>query len=215
VGDPSRPTFGKAEKMVFDQSMRTASLSGGAALWQDASSLFGRDVTLNDAERSVAAVGEVRAVLVPKPNGSPQQDLRPTVLTSSRLLYREAPEAGANQGRADLDGDVVAVRGPFRASGKTGMALIGPERQVTRLEMTGGVAMSDAAAGRTGQAEHAVDLPEEGRTILEGSPARVTDRDGSRVSGAILTITERGRRVEVTAPEGGKTETIHQTKRDR
>jgi len=26
-----------------------------------------------------------------------------------------------------------------------------------------------------------------------------------------LTITERGRRVEVTAPEGGKTETIHRT----
>jgi YD repeat-containing protein len=29
-----------------------------------------------------------------------------------------------------------------------------------------------------------------------------------------LTITERGRRVEVTAPDGGKTETVHKTKRD-
>ena len=38
------------------------------------------------------------------------------------------------------------------------------------------------------------------------------DRDGSRVAGAILTITDHGRRVEVTAPEGGKTETIHQTR---
>jgi hypothetical protein len=46
---------------------------------------------------------------------------------------------------------------------------------------------------------------------LEGSPAWVLDGQGSRVSGAVLTITERGRRVEVTAPEGGKTETIHRT----
>ena len=64
-----------------------------------------------------------------------------------------------------------------------------------------------------GQADHAVDYPPQGRTILEGKPARVADAE-NRVSGAILTITERGRRVEVTAPEGEKTETVHRTKRD-
>src|SRR5262249_21357466 len=52
VGDPSKPTYGKAARMTFDQTARTAILSGGAALWQGASSLFGKDVTLNDAERS-------------------------------------------------------------------------------------------------------------------------------------------------------------------
>ncbi len=61
VGDPSRPTFAKAERMVFDRTGGTATLSGGAALWQDASSLFGRDITLNDTERSVVATGNARA----------------------------------------------------------------------------------------------------------------------------------------------------------
>ena len=48
--------------------------------------------------------------------------------------------------------------------------------------------------------------------MLWGSPARVTDAGGNQVAGAILTITDRGRSVEITAPEGGKTETIHRTR---
>jgi hypothetical protein len=109
---------------------------------------------------------------------------------------------------------VTAVRGPWRASGKTGTIRLGPDRRVSRLDLSGGVSLLDSSAGRTGQAEHAVDYPDEGRTILEGTPARVADREGNRVAGATLTITERGGRVEVTAPEGGKTETIHPTRRD-
>jgi hypothetical protein len=49
--------------------------------------------------------------------------------------------------------------------------------------------------------------------VLQGAPAWVTDSEGNRVSGATLTITQRGRNVEVTAPEGGKTETVHKTRR--
>ncbi len=216
IGDPSRPTFGKADRMVFDQAARTASLSGGAALWQEASSLFGQDVTLNDVERSVVAVGQVRAVLAPDPSAKRPEEKRPTVLTAGRLIYREVAGAAADPptGRVELEGGVAAARGPWRGSGRSGTAFLGKDRRVERLELSGGVALSDAAAGRTGEAEHAVDFPAEGRTILEGSPARVTDREGNRVAGAILTITDRGRRVEVTAPEGGKTETIHQTRRD-
>jgi YD repeat-containing protein len=81
--------------------------------------------------------------------------------------------------------------------------------------LTGAVRLADAAAGRTAEADHATDFPIEGRTILEGNPARATDRDGSRVAGAILTITEQGRRVEITAPPGGETQTIRPTRPDR
>ena len=216
LGDPSRPTYGKADRMAFDETAKTATLSGGAALWQDASSLFGRDITLNDTERSVVAVGQVRAVLAPDPAAGRPEEKRPTVLTANRLIYRETPEAAAGRS-ADvaLDGGVTAARGPWRAGGQTGSAFLGKGRRIERLELSGGVTLSDSATGRRGQAEHAVDFPAEGRTILEGSPARVTDREGNRVAGATLTITDRGRRVEVTAPVGGKTETIHQTRRDR
>ena len=71
--------------------------------------------------------------------------------------------------------------------------------------------LQDSREGRSGKAEHATDWPREGRTVLEGTPAVVIDRDGNRVAGATLTITERGGSVEVTAPEGGTTETIHKT----
>ncbi|HTO86460.1 MAG TPA: hypothetical protein VMR54_02910 [Thermoanaerobaculia bacterium] len=215
VGDPSRPTFGKADRMVLDRGSRIAILSGSAALWQDASSLFGRDVTLNDAERSVVAVGDVRAILAPRAGSPRPEEKAPTLLTAGRLIYRETGAAGAgDSARIDLEESVKAVRGSWRASGKTGAAWLNKDRKIDKLELSGSVALVDGAAGRTGQAEHAIDLPEEGRTILEGAPARVSDRDGNRVAGATLTIRDRGRRVDVTAPEGGRTETIHQTSRD-
>ncbi|MGH9366153.1 MAG: hypothetical protein ACRD3M_00580 [Thermoanaerobaculia bacterium] len=216
VGDPSRPTFGKADRMIFDRKAKTATLSGGAALWQEASSLFGRDITLNDLERSVVAVGQVRAILAPDPASSHPEEGSPTVLTAARLLYREIPGQASDtaSGSVALEGGLTAVRGAWRAKGDSGTVLLGRDRKVQKLELSGSVFLSDSASGRAGQGEHALDFPAEGRTVLEGRPAQVTDRQGNRVAGATLTITERGRRVEVTAPEGGRTETIHPTRRD-
>jgi lipopolysaccharide export system protein LptA len=208
VADPSRPTRGKADRMVLDDGSRTAVLSGGAALWQDASTLFGDNITLNDAERTIVATGSARAVLAPEAKSSKSEDRRPSILTARQLLYRE------KEATARFEGGVSAARGAFRASGEAGVAHFGPERGVDRVELTGRVSVIDAATGRTGQAEKATDFPREGRTVLEGRPARVSDREGNRVTGATLTITDRGRSVEVTAPEGGRTETIHKTRPD-
>ena len=178
---------------------------------------------MNDAERSLVAVGNVRAVMAPPAPGKapskPTPSKKPgpgegssseetTVVTAHRLIYREASSSAA------FEGGVVVTRGAWRASSNAGTAILDKDRKVERVELTGGVAFNDAAAGRTGRADHAVDYPPEGKTILEGKPARVTDAQGNSVAGATLTITERGRRVEVTAPEGGKTLTVHRTKRD-
>lgn len=217
VGDPSKPTFGKADRMVFDQNARTATLSGGAALWQGDSSLFGRDITLNDAERSVVATGQARAVLAPDAAAKRPEQRTPTVLLASRLVYREKPKSGDEPGTGEvsLDGGVSALQGGRRANARAGTVTLGADRRVQKVDLTGDVRLADTSAGRSGEAQHAVDFPEEGRTVLEGNPARVTDRDGSRVAGAILTITGQGRRVEITAPAGGETQTIHPTRPDR
>jgi hypothetical protein len=76
------------------------------------------------------------------------------------------------------------------------------------------VVLEDRANGRRANAERVEDFPREGRTVLHGSPARVVDAEGNQVAGSTLTITGRGKNVEVTAPEGGRTETIHKTKAD-
>jgi lipopolysaccharide export system protein LptA len=206
VGDSTRPTFGKAARMVFDDASRVATLSGGATLWQGASSLFGDDVTLNDSERTLVAVGHTRTVVSPEPAQAPRgADRGPSVVTARRVIYREA------EATALFEGDVAVTRGPWHATAKKATAVFGADRKIERVEMTGEVALADAAAGRTGKAEKAVDWPKMDKTVLVGSPAVVTDAEGNRVSGATLTITQGGRTVEVTAPDGGKTETIHKT----
>ena len=207
VGDPARPTFGKAQRMVFDDANGVVTLSGGATLWQDSSSLFGDDITLNDAERTLVAVEHTRTVLSGSaPAAGGPADRRLTVVTARRVVYREA------QGTAVFDGGVTVTRGAWRGSGQTATASLDRDRKVERVEMAGEVSLADQAAGRTGGASRAVDIPREGKTILYGSPAWVVDAEGNRVSGAVLTISDRGRSVEVTAPEGGRTETIHKTR---
>ena len=207
VGDPSKPTYGKAARMVFDDGSRVATMSGGATLWQGPSSLFGDDVTLNDSERTLVAVGHTRTVVSPEPGSAPRNAARePSVVTAKRVLYREA------EGTALFEGGVTVNRGPWRAAAQKATAFFGAGRRIERVEMTGDVSLADASAGRTGRADRALDWPQTEKTVLEGKPAWVTDAQGNRVSGASLTITEGGRTVEVTAPEGGRTETIHKTR---
>ncbi|MFN2387315.1 MAG: LPS export ABC transporter periplasmic protein LptC [Thermoanaerobaculia bacterium] len=208
VGDPEKPTYAKADRMVFDEEGNTAVLSGRATLWQEGSSLFADDVTLNESERTLVAVGNVRAVLERRPQDRPKAEPARSTVTARRMFYRE------KEGRAIFEDRVVVSRGAWRAQGERATAHFakGEEQKIERVELTGSVALHDEAAGRDATAEKATDFPAEGRTVLEGSPARVSDREGNRVAGATLTIRDRGRSVEVTAPEGGKTETVHRTK---
>jgi lipopolysaccharide export system protein LptA len=209
LGDPSRPTYGKADRIVLDRETRLAALSGRASLWQDSSSIFADDITLNDAEKTAVAVGRVRAVLVrPPAPATPGAREEPAVVLARRLLYRESESS------AVFEDSVTVTRGTWRATGDRGVAYFGKDRKLERVELSGAVTLADRATGRTGTGDRAIDYPREGRTVLSGSPARVSDAEGNRVAGSTLTITGRGKNVEVTAPEGGRTETIHKTKAD-
>ncbi|MEO8349035.1 MAG: LPS export ABC transporter periplasmic protein LptC [Acidobacteriota bacterium] len=205
LGDPSHPTFGKAERIVLDRRARLVTLSGGASLWQGSSSLFGDDITLNDAERTAVAVGKVRAVLARAPAAAATKE-EPAVVSARRLVYRESESS------AVFEDAVTVTRGTWRASADQGVAFFGKDRKLERVELSGGVWLADRATGRTATADRAIDYPNEGRTVLHGNPARVSDAEGNRVGGSTLTITGRGKNVEVTAPSGGRTETIHKTK---
>ena len=212
VGDKKKPTFGKAERIVLDDAAKTAVLTGKATLWQDDSSLFADAITLSDAEKTVVAVQNVRALLAP----SPQVGKAPkatgekgaTVVTSRRMRYRDTDRT------ARFENGVAVTRGGWSASGGDATAWLDENGDVASVEISGDVKMTDRTVGRTGEAEKALDYPKEGKTVLWGSPARVTDSGGNRVAGAVLTIVDRGRTVQITAPEGGKTETVHRTRAD-
>jgi LPS export ABC transporter protein LptC len=208
VGDPDRPSFGKADRIVLDETTHVATLSGSASLWQDDSSLFADDITLSDADKTVNAVQNVRAVLAPERSARSAERAASTV-TARRLVYRDTDRSGRFEG-----GVTVTRGGGWRATGGESTAWLGKDRGVDCMEISGDVDLADRAAGRTARSEKAVDYPKQGKTVLWGAPARVTDAGGNQVAGAILTIFDRGRSVEITAPEGGKTETIHRTEKN-
>jgi len=209
VGDPKKPTFAKADRILLEDTRHLATLTGRATLWQDDSSLFADGITLSDADRTVRAEGQVRAVMAPAPSKTAGAAPRPaSVITASHLLYTDSDRS------ARFEGGVGVTRGSWRSTGAASTAWLDKDGQVESVEISGDVRMTDRSVGRSAEAEKALDSPKAGKTILWGSPARVTEAGGNRVAGAILTITDRGRSVEITAPEGGKTETIHRTQKD-
>lgn len=209
VGNPKRPTYAKADRIVLDDANHLATLSGGATVWQDNSSLFADDMTLADVEKTLTAVNNVRAVLTPAGDQAAKPgDRAASVIAAKHLLYRESDRT------ARFEGGVTMTRGGLRTTGGESTAWLAKNQDVDCVEMSGQVNLVDRTAGRTGRAEKALDYPKQGKTILWGNPARLTDAGGNQVAGAILTILDRGRSVEVTAPEGGKTETIHRTPND-
>ncbi|HEY7573681.1 MAG TPA: LptA/OstA family protein, partial [Thermoanaerobaculia bacterium] len=213
VGDPKRPVHGKAESIVLDESARVVTLAGHASLWQDDSSISAENITVNDKERTLVAVGSARAVLpvssgvTPAPGKAVPAAAR-SVATAPRITWTEA------KSEARFEEGTTVERGTQRATARNALARMGADRRLDRVEMEGDVRLTDSATGRTARAEKAVDYPKEGRTVLEGNPAVAEDADGNKVAGASLTIRDRGRSVEVTAPSGGTTETVHKTRRD-
>ena len=218
IGDPKRPSYGKADRIVLDDKTQVATLSGSASLWQDDSSLFADDITLSDVEKTVTAVQNVRAVLAPdkaapkpaeKPSRQPPPEHAASVVTSKRMLYRDSDRSSR------FEGGVLVTRGTgWRASGGESTAWLNQNQGVDCMEISGDVDLADHTVGRTARAEKVVDYPKQGKSVLWGAPARVTEASGNQVAGAVLTIYDQGGRVEVTAPEGGKTETIHRTEKD-
>ena len=226
MGDSDRPTYGQGDRIALDDQRHLATLSGGASLWQDTSSLFADDITLSDADKTVTAVENVRAVLSPaktpaKEGGDDRLPATPdkdkpdkvaSVILARKMVYRDSDRS------AHFEGGVTMTRGEMHATGGSSTAWLSKEgdraKGVDCVEITGNVQMQDRTLGRSATAEKALDYPKLGKTVLWGTPARVTEAAGNQIAGAVLTITDRGRSVEITAPEGGKTETIHRTDKD-
>ena len=134
LGDPDLPTYGKASRIVLDDTTHLATLSGGASLWQGDGSLAADDITLNDAERTLVGVGNVRAVLPPPaPSASAphaataDKSAAPTpkkteksveghakeetsVVTARKLVYREADSSATFEGESSLRGEPGGLR---------------------------------------------------------------------------------------------------------
>ena len=107
VGDRKRPTYGKADRIVLDDAAKVATLTGKASLWQDDSSLFADSITLSDAEKTVVAVQNVRAVVAPSPSkesGKRAEKQAASVVTSRRMRYRDSDRSARFENGVALSG---------------------------------------------------------------------------------------------------------------
>src|SRR4029077_15630577 len=129
------------------------------SLWQDTSSLFADDITLSDADQTVTAVQNVRAVMSPsqssrdpktgkesKPAGASASDLpaaadrAASVILAKKMVYRETDRS------ARFEGGVTVTRGGWHATGGETTAWLTKgqnDQSVDCVEITGDVKMVD------------------------------------------------------------------------
>ncbi len=117
LGDPSQPTYGKASRIVLNDVLHVATLSGAASLWQEASSLAADDITINDVERTLVATGNVRAVMPPQsPPPLPRlRRTRPPRRRPKKPASRPKPRR-RRRASSPLDDSFIARQPPRLAS---------------------------------------------------------------------------------------------------
>jgi lipopolysaccharide transport protein LptA len=199
-----KPTRGKARRIVLDDRAKTASLEGDAALWQDDDALFADAIALADADKSARARGNVRMTGRSAQAGA--ADPGRSTVTSDRLRYSDAEKV------AVFEEGVVASRGTQTARGDRAECRFDSANRIDRTILDGHVTLEDRATGRRGSGARAVDEPKAGTTNLAGNPAVAQDAQGNVVKGAVLTFRKESGSVEVKAGEGGRIESIYQTR---
>jgi len=200
-----QPTRARARRIVFDDRARTARLTGDAALWQEENTLAADEIVLHDADRSALAIGHVRVSARSRPGAGEKAPERARI-ASARMRYDEGAKT------AIFEEGVVAVRGSETARGDRGECRFDADRRVERTILDGHVSFEDRATSRRGSGARAVDEPAKGTTNLAGDPAVAQDGQGNRVQGAILTFRKESGSVEVKAKEGGRIESIYQSR---
>lgn len=204
IATSRKPTRGKARRIVLDDRARTASLEGDAALWQDDDALLADAIALADADKSARARGNVRIAGRSAQAGA--ADPGRSTVTSERLRYSDSEKV------AIFEENVVASRGTQTARGDRAECRFDSAGRVDRTILDGHVTIEDSATGRRGSGARAVDEPKAGTTNLAGNPAVAHDAQGNVVKGAVLTFRKESGSVEVKAGEGGRIESIYQTR---
>ena len=184
--------FVNAESLFLEEGIGRATFSGNVRAWQSNNAIFAEELQILDEGNSVSARGEVRCVLY---NTSDEKRTEPVGTKSDRLAWNRSDN------RLKLSGEVT-IEDAGRILESTDAVFVFNESQdLERVEAANGVQLTEEKSGRSGVAENAVYYVSDRRIVLEGSPASISDAQGT-IRGAQIVFDVERNRVDVTSGEG-------------
>lgn len=195
------PVFVNSDSLVLQQKEQLALFSGQVRAWQDDNILLANEMRVEQAGGSLTASGNVRAVLY---NAGQRESRSPVKASASTLTARRGEKTARLQDEVRIDDQGRTL------SASSAEFLFGADDQLERVEATGSVEVSEKAAGRKGTGERLLYRVPQKMIHLEGSPATVSDPQGT-VKGSEIVFDLARDRVEVLRGEG-RTEATYRPK---
>lgn len=192
------PVFSESDFLRVTLHERRILLTGNVTAWQEENVLRAQTILLDDAERSLRAEGDVRAVLRRRRVDARTKAAVVETVTAagSVLTHREAERL------VRVEGSSSVVSGTWLMRADVTDVVLGPDRTVDHAEARGNVVVEDRADGRRGEGTRATWKPQADAVSLEGRPATAIDGKGNRMTGAILTFQRGSGRVDVETRPG-------------
>jgi LPS export ABC transporter protein LptC/lipopolysaccharide transport protein LptA len=177
------PVFINSDTAFFMKKDESALFSGNVRAWQGQNAVLSKELQIRNGGESLLATGGVRASLV-----NTKAATRSTILSRSDTLTAKRSER-----RVDLDGNVRVEDAGRTLQSSKATFFMDAKQKIDRMEATGSVTMDEPAARRKVTGDRAVYRIEKREVIVEGSPASITDPQGTIKGNQIIADLEKNK----------------------
>jgi len=187
----NKPVFVNSDLVMMRQANKLAIFSGHVRAWQDTNTLFGDEMQVQGMGDQITARGNVRTFLY---NTTATEQRKTPMLTRSDNLAAHKLER-----RIDLSGNVKIDDDPRHMTAEKAAFYFDASRKVERIEAQDKVTFLEQPPGRKGSGDRATYFVNKRLIFVYGSPATVTEPNGS-VSGDQIAIDIARNKVEIMGP---------------
>jgi lipopolysaccharide transport protein LptA len=187
----NKPVFVNSDMVTMRQANKLAIFSGHVRAWQDTNTLFADEMQVQGTGDQIAARGNVRTFLY---NTTSTEQRKTPMLTRSDNLAAHKLER-----RIDLLGNVKIDDEQRHMTAEKAVFYFDVSRKVERIEAQDKVTFLEQPPGRKGAGDRATYFVNKRLIFVYGSPATVTEPNGS-VSGDQIAIDIARNKVEIMSP---------------
>lgn len=187
-----KPVFVNADELLMRQAQKTAVFTGNVRAWQENNTILAQELQVQGSGDTITARGNVRTLLY---NTTAEVRKTPMQSTSEQLIARRAEK------RVELLGNVSLQDETRNLTAEKATLFLDDNRKVQRVEAEKNVQVVERATQRKGTGDKIVYHVDKKMIYVYGSPASMSDPQGS-LSGEQIAFDLARDRVQVLSTAG-------------
>lgn len=182
------PVFVNADSAFFRKADESGTFSGNVRAWQGTNAILSRELLIRGAGESISATGGVRASFT-----NVKSAKKTTMLArGDRMTSKKTDRRLELEGNARIDDETRSLQA------NKAIVFLDQKQKIERVEGIGNVVITETATGRKGTGDHAIYRLQQRVVTFEGSPATITDPQGTIRGKQIIADLEKNK-VEVVS----------------